>query len=178
MLHFLSAFSISIWVLLISRIIAFGFRTKKIFVWKPVFNSNHWYNLTPIWLRIPSSVITYFYIVICIFSAMYLFLTDHLILQLSIIILTISLHTFIPSFIVHIHADVLLFVWSIVNVIGLFLIICATVSIELITGYVAVFSLIPLFVITIWGLIIQTQLRTCIPIVYKGIEEKRKPRII
>ena len=178
MLHILSAFAIAFWSYIVGRSIVFGVRSKKVIYWKPHFTSNTWYNLTPILLRLPDTIIKYFHGIVILFSALYLVIVDHFLLHLSMICLTVSLHAFIPIFVIHAHSDTVLFVWALLNITCLVAMIIGTDYLQFITGYLAVFALIPPTAISFWFILIQIQLQICIPIKFKGIEENRKPRII
>jgi hypothetical protein len=178
MLHVLSAFAIAFWSYIVGRSIVFGFRSKKVIYWKPTFTSNTWYNLTPILLRLPDTMIKYSHAIVIMFSALYLFIVDHFPLHLTMICLTVSLHIFIPIFVIHTHSDTVLFAWALLNLTCIIVIIIGTVYLQFITVYLAVFALIPPTTISIWFTLIQIQLCSCIPIKFRGIEENRKPRII
>jgi hypothetical protein len=178
MLHILSAFTISFWTCFVGRSIVFGFRSKKVIYWKPNLTSNSWYHLTPILMRLPDTIIKYFHGIVILSSALYLFIVDHFPLHLSIICLTVSLHTFIPIFVIHAHSEIILFAWSLLNSVCIIVIIIGTAYLQFITGYLAAFALIPPLAISIWFSLIQTQLCSCISVKFKGIDQKRKPRII
>ena len=178
MLHILSAFAIAFWSYIVGRSIVFGVRSKKVIYWKPHFTSNTWYNLTPILLRLPDTIIKYFHGIVILFSALYLFIVDHFLLHLTVICLTVSLHAFIPIFVIHTHSDTVLLAWAHANSTCMVAMIIGTVYLQFITEYLAVFALIPPTAISFWFTLIQIQLCSCIPIKFKGIEENRKPRII
>lgn len=178
MLHILSAFAIAFWSYIVGRSIVFGFRSKKVFYWKPNFTSNTWYNLTPILLRLPDTIIKCFHGIVILFSALYLCIVDHFLLHLSMICLTVSLHIFIPIFVIHAHSDTVLFAWSLLNSTCMITMIIGTVSLQFITGNLAIFALIPSTAMSMWFFLIQIQLCSCIHIKFRGIEERRKPRII
>ena len=176
MLHLISAFTVVSWSYMMGRIAAFGCRSKKVIYWKPNFTSKSWYHLTPILFRLPN--IKYFHGIILLSSAFYLFIVDSFPLLLSIIFLTVSLHTFIPIFVIHTHSDITLLCWSLLNFVCMAATMVGTVCLQFITGYLAAFTLIPPTAISVWFFLIQIQLCMCTPITFKGIEEKRKPRII
>lgn len=178
MINIIYAIFISVWTYLISRVIAFGFRDRHTISWSASFSSTSWYSLTPIRLRLPKKNLKYFKLILILSSSMYLFLVDHFVLQISCVIQIISLHTFIPIFVIHPYNDSILFIWSTINLIGICVLIFITYALQVISRSIGILTLIPTTSITFWFFLIQLQLISCTPIKFNGIDEKRRPRII
>ena len=166
------ALSASLWCWLVSRVIAFGPNSKS-FCWHPNMHADTWYRLTELPLKITPAIFTYIPIYIAIASISTLYVDNDIIHILSVIFL-VSEHTFVPIFVAHIHSDVGLCLWSVVNIIS---------NIFLIYYVAIIWVTIPLLVkITIhtWFLIIESYIILWnIEIKkYAPVYEKRKSRVI
>ena len=179
MLNLVSVTLIVVWTFVVGRIIAFGHRSTKVYTWVPTFSSTSWYNLTPIYLRLPLIVIRYLHQIIMVSSGLYLLLADHFFLQSTMIFLMITLHTYVPISVIHLHSDSTLFAWSLLNILIIIAIIIGTSSLQLVTATIAICATLPVFGIILWFLILQIQLITCVTISFKPMTDlKRQPRLV
>lgn len=181
MLNLVSVTFIVVWTFVVGRIIAFGHRSTKVYTWVPTFSSTSWYNLSPIYLRVPLIVIRYLHQIIMVSSGLYLLLADHFFLQYTMVFLMISLHTYVPISVIHLHSDSTLFAWSLLNILIIIAIIIGTSSLQLVTATatLAICTTLPVFGIILWFLTLQIQLLTCITISFKPMTDlKRQPRLV
>lgn len=179
MLNLVSVSLIVVWAFLVGRICAFGHRSTKVYTWIPLFSSTSWYNLTPIYLRLPKIIIRHLHGIVAISSGFYLLLSDHLFLQSAMIFLMISLHTYIPIFVIHLHSDSTLFVWSLLNIIIIIGIMIGTLSLQLVTATIAICTTLPVCSLIFWFIAIQLQLVTCLTVLQQPMTDlKRQPRMV
>lgn len=101
----------SLWAWTLGRAIAFG-PSQDIYCWRPQLHSNMWYTLTPIRCRLPQ---LQFVPMFFLFSQLPILFFGDIQTQLLSTLSLVSWQAFIPIFIIHIHREWFIFVWSILN---------------------------------------------------------------
>jgi hypothetical protein len=95
------------------------------------------------------------------------------------IFLMISLHTYIPIFVIHLHSDSTLFAWSLLNIIIIIGIMIGTLSLQLVTATIAICTTLPVCSLISWFIVIQVQLVTCLTVSHQPMTDlKRQPRLV
>ena len=115
-MRLLFVLSASLWAWLVGRTITFGPNTKGM-CWHPNMHADTWYRLTPNPYNIPHKYFPLLSFIFAILAVPALFIENDIIHILTVFKL-VSEHAFIPIFVAHIHSDILIATWTIINIIA------------------------------------------------------------
>lgn len=108
--------SASLWAWLVGRAITLGPNTRSL-CWHPIMHAGSWYRLTPNPYNIPHKYFITLPYIFAILAIPALFVKRDIIHIVTVLKL-VSEHAFIPVFVAHIHSDILLALWTFLNIIA------------------------------------------------------------
>ena len=161
----------------LGRAITLGPNTRAM-CWHPNMHADTWYRLTPNPYNIPAKYFPYINIVFAILEIPALIINNNLVHVLTVMRL-VSHHAFVPFFVAHIHSNIILTLWPLINVIATGLAIYSYSLTDSIWMPMATLGTLLSGFINVWFVVMQLHLLFRQPIIrQEQAYEGRQPRLV